>query len=167
MIVSNIFRFFIVILLQLLVFNNIQFTGYINPYFYVLFILLLPFETPRWLMIVSGFLLGITVDIFSHTYGLHAAASVLIAFLRPYAVRFIHSSKEYESGLLPTMGHLGFMWFISYATVMVFIHHLAYFFLEAFRFAHFFDTLFRTILSTMATVIVILAEQFLFYKERK
>lgn len=167
MLFTNIIRFFIVLILQLLVFNNIQFSGYINPFFYVLFILLLPFETPRWLMLISAFLLGMTVDVFSHSYGMHAAASVFIAFFRPQVVRFIHSNKEYETGILPTMGHFGFTWFLSYASLMVFIHHFIYFFLEAFRFTDFLNTFYRVIFSSIATIIVIIAEQFLFFKERK
>ena len=143
MLITNIIRFFIVLALQLLVFNNIQFSGYINPFFYVLFILLLPFETPKWLMLISSFLLGLSVDIFSHSYGMHAAASVFVAFLRPSLIRFIHSKKEYEAGVLPTMGHLGFSWFISYASLLIFIHHFIYFFLEAFRLSDFLNTFYR------------------------
>ena len=46
--VRNIIRFVFLVLLQVLILNNIQFSGYINPYFYIYFILLLPFDTPRW-----------------------------------------------------------------------------------------------------------------------
>lgn len=167
MIIKNILRFIIVLLLQLLVFNNIQLSGYINPFFYVLFILLLPFETPRWLMLISAFLIGISVDIFSHSYGMHAAASVFIAFIRPLVVRFIYSKKEYESGVHPTMGHLGFTWFLSYASLMIFVHHFIYFFLEVFRMSDFLNTIYRIFYSSIATLIVIIAQQFLFFKERK
>jgi len=167
MLAKNIFRFFIVLILQLLVFDNIQFSGYINPFFYVLYILLLPFETPRWLVITSSFLLGFAVDIFSHSYGMHAAASVFIAFIRPSIFRLVHSNKEYEKGVLPTIGHLGFSWFLSYATILVFLHHLIYFFLEVFRLNDFLTTFYRVIYSSIATIIVIIVEQFLFFKERK
>ncbi|MFZ4059415.1 MAG: rod shape-determining protein MreD, partial [Ferruginibacter sp.] len=70
----NISRFFLLILLQVLVFNNMHLNGYINPYVYVLFILLLPFETPQWLLLISAFLLGFGVDLFSDTMGMHTAA---------------------------------------------------------------------------------------------
>jgi len=167
MILKNIIRFIVVLTLQILVFNNIQLGGYINPFFYILFILLLPFETPRWLLLLSSFVLGLAVDIFSHSYGMHAAASVLIAYLRPFAIRLIRSKKEYEAGVLPTMGHLGFTWFLSYASLLVFIHNFVYFFLEVFRFSDFLNTFYRIIYSGIATIIVIIAEQILFFKERK
>lgn len=160
-------RFFIVLILQLLVFNNIQFSGYINPFFYVLFILLLPFETPKWLMLISAFLLGLSVDFFGHSYGMHAAASVFIAFIRPGVVRLIQSNKEIEPGTLPTLGHMGFSWFLTYASILVFIHHFIYFYLEVFRLNDFITTFYRVIYSSIATLIVIIAEQYLFFKQRK
>lgn len=160
-------RFFIVLILQLLVFNNIQFSGYINPFFYVLFILLLPFETPKWLMLVSAFLLGLTVDFFGHSYGMHTAASVFIAFVRPGVIRLIQSNKEIEPGTLPTLGHMGFSWFMIYASTMVLIHHFIYFYLEVFRLTDFVTTFYRVIYSSIATLIVIIAEQYLFFKQRK
>jgi hypothetical protein len=118
-------------------------------------------------MLISSFLLGLAVDVFSHSYGMHAAASVFIAYFRPYLIRFIHSKKEHETGVLPTMGHLGFSWFVSYASLLIFIHHFIYFFLEVFRFSDFLSTFYRIIYSSIATIIVIIAEQFLFFKERK
>ncbi|MBN1650548.1 MAG: rod shape-determining protein MreD [Bacteroidales bacterium] len=167
MLFNNIMRFFIVLILQLLVFNNIQFSGYINPFFYVLFILLLPFETPKWLMLISAFLLGLSVDFFGHSYGMHAAASVFIAFIRPGVVRLIQSNKEIEPGTLPTLGHMGFSWFLTYASILVFIHHFIYFYLEVFRLNDFITTFYRVIYSSIATLIVIIAEQYLFFKQRK
>ena len=78
----NIARFLIVVLVQVLVMNNIQISGLIIPYVYILFILLMPFETPKWLLLINAFLLGLSIDFFSHTLGMHAAASVFIAWIR-------------------------------------------------------------------------------------
>lgn len=167
MLFTNILRFVIVLILQVLVFNNIQFSGYINPFFYVLFILLLPFETPKWLMLISAFLLGLTVDFFGHSYGMHATASVFIAFIRPNVIRLVQANKEIEPGILPTVGHMGFTWFMSYASILVFIHHFIYFYLEVFRLSDFLTTFYRVIYSSIATLIVIIAEQYLFFKQRK
>ena len=89
------------ILLQVLVFDNVQIRGYINPYIYVLFILLIPFETPPWLLLISAFLLGFGVDLFSDTMGMHTAASVFMAFCRPGILRMVFSSKDYEIGISP------------------------------------------------------------------
>ncbi|HBH47981.1 MAG TPA: rod shape-determining protein MreD, partial [Bacteroidales bacterium] len=85
----NIIRFALVVLVQILIFNNIELGGYLNPYVYTLFILLLPFETPGWVVLISGFLLGFSVDIFSETLGMHTAATVFMAYLRPIALSMV------------------------------------------------------------------------------
>lgn len=162
----NISRFFLLILLQVLVFDNMQLNGYINPYVYVLFILLLPFETPQWLLLISAFLLGFGVDLFSDTMGMHTAACVFMAFCRPGVLRFVFSSKDYEVGITPGINDLGFNWFIRYSIILVLIHHLLFFYLEVFNFHEFFYTLGRVILSTIATLLLIIIGQYLFYKKK-
>ena len=82
-ILQNLFRFIFLILVQVWVLNHVQWNGYINPYIYVLFVLLLPLETPSWLVMVLAFVSGATMDMFSNTGGIHAAASVFTAFARP------------------------------------------------------------------------------------
>ena len=76
-VLKNIFRFIILVLVQVLVLNNIQFLGYINPYIYILFILSLPVRTPRWASLLLAFVLGLTIDIFANTPGMHASAAEL------------------------------------------------------------------------------------------
>ena len=107
----NIFRFIFLILLQVLILNNMNFSGFVNPYLYILFVLLLPFETPRWFLIFTSFLLGLSIDIFSDSLGMHAFASVSIAFLRPYVLNFISPRDGYEPGTFPRIFYFGFLWF--------------------------------------------------------
>jgi len=147
----NTLRFIVLVLLQVLILNKINLGGYLNPYVYVMFILLLPFNTPNWLLLLSSFAIGLSVDIFSGTIGMHAAASTFMAFLRPTISRIFNSKKEYDPGVEPGINDLGFSWFLSYTLVLVFAHHLVYFFLEVFRFGEFFTTLSRVILSTILT----------------
>lgn len=66
---QNIIRFVLLVLAQVLILNNIQFLGYINPYIYILFIFSLPYRTPQWLILSLAFILGLTIDIFSKTWG--------------------------------------------------------------------------------------------------
>ncbi|MFZ4401744.1 MAG: rod shape-determining protein MreD [Bacteroidales bacterium] len=159
----NILRFLLLILLQVLVFDNMEIRGYINPYIYVLFILLIPFETPPWLLLISAFLLGFGVDLFSDTMGMHTAASVFMAFCRPGILRFVFSSKDYEIGITPGISDLGIEWFLKYSLILVFLHHLVFFYLEVFTFHEFFYTFARVILSTLTTVLFIVIGQYLFY----
>ncbi|NNF81959.1 MAG: rod shape-determining protein MreD, partial [Flavobacteriaceae bacterium] len=87
-ITQNIIRFILLVLIQVLVLNNINFLGYINPYIYILFILLYPIQNNRLLFIFLSFLLGLFVDIFLDSGGVHAAASVFIAYFRPLFLKF-------------------------------------------------------------------------------
>src|SRR5512137_2722988 len=90
--------FVILIFLQVLLFNNIQFSGYINPYVYVMLILLLPVEIPSWLLLIICFFSGLTVDLFNGTPGIHTSATVFSGFIRPYILRFISPRDGYEAG---------------------------------------------------------------------
>ena len=162
---KNIIRFVVLVLLQVFVLNNIRINGYINPNLYVLFILLLPFETPRWLLLVSSFFLGLSIDIFAHTPGLNAAASVMMAFARPGVIRLLSGSKGIEQGMTPTLKSMGFNWFFMYSLILIFIHHLLLFYLEVFRFNEFLQTLYRVILSTFATLVLVILVEYLFVRK--
>jgi rod shape-determining protein MreD len=152
--------FILLVLFQVLVFNNIQFSGYVNPYVYILFILLLPFEIPAWMVLLLSFSMGITIDFFSGTPGIHTSSTVLAGFVRPYVLRVVSPRDGYESGPDPSMSSYGFRWFFSYTLLIVLIHHIALFYLEVFRFADFFRTMLRIILSTLFSLIFILIIEF-------
>lgn len=161
-ILVNILRFIILVPLQVLILDNINFLGGVNPYLYVMFILLLPFETPKWLLLILSFTIGLTVDVFSGTPGMHAAASVLMAYLRPVVIRSIHSKKEFEHGMQPGIKDLGIRWFFIYVLILVFVHHVSLFLIESFRFSGIIYTISRASLSTIFTVVLIVITQFIF-----
>jgi len=93
-VLQNIFRFIFLVLFQVLVLNNIQFLGYINPYVYILFVLALPVQTPRWFTLFLAFCLGLTIDTFSNTMGMHAFAAVMVAFLRNGTIKLFTAIEE-------------------------------------------------------------------------
>jgi rod shape-determining protein MreD len=148
--------FILLLLLQVLLFNNIQFSGYINPYVYIMFLLLLPIDIPSWLLLILSFVTGLLIDFFSGSPGMHCSATVLTGFVRPYVLRIVSPSDGYESGSDPSMLAYGFRWFFSYTLLIVLIHHTALFYLEVFRFAEFFRTMLRVILSSLFSVTFIL-----------
>jgi rod shape-determining protein MreD len=152
--------FIILIFLQVLLFNNIQFSGYINPYIYIMLILLLPVEIPSWLLLLISFFTGLIVDFFVGTPGMHAAATVLSGFLRPYVLRLISPRDGYEPGAMPSMEIYGLSWFLLYTVSIVLIHHFTLFYLEVFRFADFFRTLLRVLLSSIFSVTFILLAEY-------
>ncbi len=159
----NIARFIFLLLLQVLVFNNIQVFSFITPYIYILFIILLPFETPRWFRLVLGFLLGLMVDMFSNSGGIHAAATTLIAFMSPWVQNIVSSKEEYEPGIQPGIKQLGFNWFFFYSLILTAAHHILLFYLEIFSFSGFFSTLWHALLNIVFTMIFIILSQYIFY----
>jgi len=100
-ITRNIIRFIVVVIFQVLVMDNVMISGYMVPYIYLLFILLMPFETPRWIVLMAGFALGLGIDLFEHTLGMHTAATVLIAFVRPYFLNLLAPRDGYEPDTFP------------------------------------------------------------------
>jgi len=148
-------RFFILTTLQITVLNNIQISGYMNPYIYILFIMLLPPKMPKTLVLSFAFILGFTIDVFENSYGIHAAASVLLAYARPTALSLV-SVKGGED--LETIGikQLRFGRFFTYSGILCLLHHFTLFYLEAFRLNEFMDTFGRAILSTIISMLIIL-----------
>lgn len=165
-VVKNSLRFIFLVLFQVLILNHIQLGGYLNPFLYVLFIIMLPFQTPDWLVLLLSFILGISIDMFSDTGGLHAAASVLLAFMRQPILKLISPRDGYDVVLQPTVQQFGFGWFFSYAGILVLVHHFFLFYLEAFHFSGFFSTFFRVILSSLFTLTLIFISQFFFSKHK-
>ncbi|MFP4469140.1 MAG: rod shape-determining protein MreD [Bacteroidales bacterium] len=167
MLIRNVIRFVVLVLFQVLVINNIAFNSYIYPAFYVYFILLLPFETPGWLLLMSAFMLGLSVDFFTNSLGVNAAATVFVAFLRPAVFRLLKSKKEYEPGIIPGIRDLGFRWFFFYALILILIHHSTLFLLEVFSLKHLTQTLNRIAFSSGVTLLLTLLAQFVFLKQDK
>ncbi|MBN1924414.1 MAG: rod shape-determining protein MreD [Prolixibacteraceae bacterium] len=156
--------FIVVVLIQILFLNKLQFNGFLIPYFYVLFIMLMPVNIPRAMLLVLAFILGISIDIFSSTPGIHASATVLIAFIRPFMID-TSGIEDQEKGMIPSIQNFGFLWFLKYAVVLIIIHHFFLFFIEVFSFKAFFFTLLRSVLSSIFTLVLIVISQFLIYRK--
>jgi len=154
-VVQNIISFILLVLVQVLALNNIQFLGYINPYIYILFILSLPVRLPQWVTLLLGFVLGITIDAFSNTMGTHAFATVLIAFLRNGIIKLFTSIEE-GNNPVPSFYTFGVEAYVKYVILMTLVHHTTLFFLEAFSFSLFWVVFFKVILSSIVTILIIL-----------
>jgi len=152
--------FILLVLAQVLLFNNIQFSGYVNPYVYVMFILLLPVETPAVLTLFLSFGIGIIIDFYSGFTGIHAFASTLAGFVRPFVLRSISPHDGYEPGAQPSINDYGFRWFLIYAAIIVLVHHTALFFIETFRVIDFSITFLRIILSAVFSLTFIIIIEF-------
>lgn len=142
------------IFFQVLLFNNIQIAGVINPFLYIYLIIALPIHINRVSLIFTGFLLGFVIDIFSNTWGIHAMATTLIAFLRPYVLRLI-STQEEQDRIMPRFRTMGAN-YLKYIILLIFIHHLVLFILEAFSFKYFGLVLLKCLVSSLITIVLTL-----------
>ena len=163
----QIIRFVVLVLLQVLVINHIRLGGYVHPYIYLIFIMLLPFSTPKWQLLILGFALGLTIDLFTGTPGLHAGATTLMAFCRPSIIKLVSGNQKFENITEPNLGQLGGIWFFRYALCMVLIHHFALFFLESFSFSLMGQVLLRILLSVPVSIFLIIMILFIFKTEKR
>lgn len=154
----HIARFIALILIQILVFDQLDLGMYIVPFVYLLFILRLPIEISTPLLLLLGFTLGLTIDFFHNTWGLHTSACVTVALARGYVLKFIAPRDGYEPNQEPSFQGLGFLWFVTYVACLVFVHHIWLFILEAMDVSllpHILLKIFiSTIISTIFVVIV-------------
>ena len=159
---NNVGRFVFFVLLQVLVLNNIHlFDGLMVPYLYPIIILMLPLNMAKWAVMLVALGVGLSVDSFSNTLGMHASAAVMIGYLRGILLKWIAPRDGYDAGLKPTLHMMGFSWFFTYTGVLVFIHHLWFFNLEHFQFDYFFRTQVRALFSTIFTLFLIFTGQYL------
>lgn len=141
------------VMLQVLLLNNIEIAGVINPFLYVYLIIALPIHTNRISLIFIGFFLGLVIDAFSNTWGIHAMATTLVAFLRPYIFRIVSTQEEMDK-VMPRFRTMGVN-YVKYIVLMVFIHHLTLFLLEAFSFQYFGVVILKTLVSFVITILLV------------
>lgn len=166
---KSIFRFALFILFQVFVLDNIRLHQLASPYLYFLFILWLPFNMNRTLLLVVAFLLGFTLDSFRHNPGFHAAACVLIAYVRPFLINFLipqeGADTNYEEPSIQSMG--GVLPYMIYAGVLVFLHNIWLFFLEAWQFENAWYFFSKTFLTTAVCLVLILITELIFPRKQK
>ncbi len=171
LILKNIIRFIVLLLLQVLIFNNMDSLGlgsaYILPQIYVLFILLLPFETPVWLTIILSFLIGILVDFSLNTEGLHAFASCTMGYLRPRLTKSLSPRDGYDFNSEPTLRDQGISWFLAYGGILILAHHFLLFYLEKLSWSNFFSTLLTVLLSSVITLLIVVIYQYIVQTRRR
>ncbi len=158
-------RFIILVLVQVLIFNHINFLGYINPYIYILFIILYPANNNRTLFVFLAFLLGLSVDLFSDSGGVHAAACVTVAYIRPVFLKFSFGTVyDYQS---IKFDQIDFGNKLTYFSALVIIHQLIMFSLEIFNISKIILILQKTLFSGIFTIILCLIVSILFSQKRK
>lgn len=166
-ILVNAVRFLVVVFMQVFLLKNIALYNLATPYFYILFILLLPFEIPNVLLFVLSFILGLTIDAFYDTPGLHAAACVVLALVRILFISITVQKEGFDNEPEPTLSIMGIRWFLTYAIILTLTHHFFLLNLEVFSFSEMQYTLSRIVLSSIFTVFLMLISGLLFFKRKE
>ena len=148
--------FICLVLLQVLILNNVHIAGYATPFLYIYLILKFESDVSRNTLMLWAFFLGLTVDVFSDTPGMNAAATVLLAFLRPSLLRLFTPRDNLDS-FIPSFKTIGITPFLKYTTASVFVHSLALLSIEFFSFSSIWLLLLRVLLCTILTVTCIVA----------
>lgn len=163
----NVLRFIALVFIQVFLLKNISVYDLSTPFLYILFILLLPFNTPNPLLFGLAFVLGITIDAFYNTPGLHTAACVLLAYVRIIFINLTVQKEGFDNEPEPTLGNMGFRWFFTYTIILTLFHHFLLFNLEVFRITEIQYTFSRLLLSAAFTVFLIIISGLLFYRRKE
>ena len=158
-------RFIALVFVQVLILNHINFLGYINPYIYILFIALFPVKNNRVVLILLSFLLGITIDMFLDTGGIHAGACVFIAYARPLILKSSFG-MIYEHQTIK-FSNVEFGSKLTYFTLITVIHHIVLFSLEIFSFSKILLILQKTLFSSIFTVLLSVIVTIIFSRKSK
>lgn len=171
---KNIFRFLVIIALQVLILNKITLRWWNEPsgfpifipYVYPLFLLLLPFETPVWALLIMGFVSGIIIDTFMNTAGMHACAAILIAYLRTNVLTALlpRNLSEY-AGQSPSIKSMGWMPFLVYSGFLIILHHLTFFSIELWNISNFGFLMLKVAASSVTSMLFIIVYLLLFTKQ--
>lgn len=147
------------VVLQILILNNVHINGYFSPFLYIAVILFLPHDTPKVATLGLGFLMGLVIDLFSYTPGVHAGAGVFLSFMQISLLPILSPRGDYEPGAIPSVQQYGWGWFLRYIIILTFLHHLVLYTLEIFSISNLSTSFLKIISSTAITVFLLILTQ--------
>ena len=171
---KNILRFCFIVALQVLILNKVTLRWWSQPagfpvfipYIYPLFILLLPYETTVVVLLLTGFITGITIDSFMNTAGIHAFATVLIAYLRTNVLNaFMPKNLSEYTNMSPSVKIMGWVPFLVYSSFLLLIHHATYFCIELWSSINIGYIIIKILASTATSILFVIAYVLLFTGE--
>jgi len=165
-VVFNIIRFLVLVLIQVAVLKNMGYYNLAVAFPYILIILLLPIGISNLSLFTLAFLTGLTIDAFYDSIGIHAASCVALAYFRIFFHKITIELDEQASFNTPSWGIMGFKWFVTYISLSILIHHIVLFFVEAFSFHNFIQTLLSIALSSVFTLVLIFVISLLTYHKK-
>jgi hypothetical protein len=165
--IKYLFQFIAYVLAQALVFNQLEIDYGIQFMIYPLYILLLPYDLNIFLSMLIAFVFGLSIDIISNTFGLHASSALLIAYLRPYFFKMFEIRDGYDPGMELSTKNMEFRWILSVHGLLLLIHHFWFFLIEIFKFNEMWFVFQKTILSMPISLGICLLIQSIFLRKSK
>lgn len=167
--VKNIIRFMLFIGVQVYILNQIPpLHQFIVPYLYFLYILWLPFNLGRFPLMLIAFFFGLSFDYFTGTLGLHAAACVMIAYIRPFLLSLLIPKESTEQSYVePSISSMGWAPYSLYVGLLTFIHHFYLVLLEWLQFGSFVYFLGKVTATTGVSLMLIFITEMLFSRKAK
>jgi len=156
-------RYIIVMLLQILLFDQLQLWGACHPYVYIVCLLMMPITLPHSADMIIGAAAGLVMDIFCNSMGVHMASCILLMFVRPYLLGAVVNDKDRLNEQI-SLRSIGMEAFIKYVVILVLLHHLTVFSLAAWSWSHIGFVLMETVISSIVTVLIIIGYNALLYK---
>ena len=156
-------RYIIVMLLQILLFDQLQLWGACHPYIYVLCLLMMPITLPHSADMIIGAVVGLIMDVFCNSMGVHTASCIFLMFVRPYLLGAIINDKDRLNEQI-SLRTVGMEAFIKYTVILVLIHHLTVFSLAAWSWSHIGFVLLETLISSIVTILIIIGYNTLSYR---
>lgn len=159
-------KFLLIAFVQILLLNNIKIFGYIEPMLYIWFIILLPNNFPKWLVMILGFLMGLTVDLFSSQVGFHTATATFTATIKPIMLSWFTNNFDVNT-FTPSAKEMGFANYLCFASLMVFLHTTIFICIDTFSFAQIGQLLLTILFSSIVNIILIMVCDSLFIRSQK
>ena len=156
-------RYILVMILQVLLFDQLQLLGVCHPYIDVLCLLMMPITLSHSADMIIGAVVGLIMDIFCNSMGIHTAACIFIMFIRPYLIGAIVNDKDRLNEQI-SLRSLGMEALLRYVVILVVIHHLIVFLLAAWNWAHIGFVLVETLVSSLVTIFIIIGYNSLRYR---
>ena len=156
-------RYILVMLLQVLLFDQLQLLGVCHPYIYILCLMMMPVTLPHNVDMIIGALVGVVMDIFCNSLGVHTAACILIMFIRPYIISSMVNDIDRLNEAI-SMHVLGVENMIKYVLILVFVHHAVVFLPAAWSWSHIGFVLIETIVSGIISSFIIIGYNILRYR---
>ena len=156
-------RYIVVMLLQVLLFDQLQLLGVCHPYIYILCLLMMPITLPHSADMIIGAVIGLIMDVFCNSLGIHTAACILLMFIRPYLIGAIVNDKDRLNEQI-SLHAIGMEAMIKYVVILVLVHHVTVFALGAWSWHHVGFVILETLVSSAVTILVIMGYNVLRYK---